>query len=510
MRAEAIMRNSAWGLFQQFIICILGLFARRVMIDTIGVEGVGLNGLLTNVVAVLSLAEMGVSGAIVFHMYKPLANGDTETITRLMNFYRTVYRIIAFAILVIGLLLMPFMKYIVRDVSYSDGYVRLIYLLFLLQTVTTYFFAYKRSLLSADQKQYVITIFDLIFKIITIIGGIIILKITEELSYYLVFLIIAAALNNIMIARKVDELYPHVKNSKLKLRKEHRLSIFKDVKNIFIGRVSATITNSTDNILISALVGTIVTGLYSNYTIILSTLNNIMNQFSYAMTGSIGNLIATETSEHIEDVLKKLVFIMFFMAAFCCVCLSCLIDPFITLVLGDGLLLERYVVYVCIGVFYFATVRIPVWNMVQASGLFKTDKFIAIAGSTMNLVVSFILGKIIGIAGILIGTICTYVIQYNLKVILFYKKILKKSCKKLLLITYTYFALAAAECLFMGFITNKISIGNPYFKFIVSGFLAVLFVLSLNSIIFFKKPEFVYFKDKMLSAVRQKLNKKQA
>lgn len=505
MRAEAIIRNSMWGIFQQFIICILGLFSRRVMIDTIGIEGVGLNGLLTNVVAVLSLAEMGVSAAIVFHMYKPLANGDNDTITRLMNFYRTVYRIIAFTILVVGLLLMPFMKYIVHDVSYSDEYVLLIYFLFLMQTVTSYFFAYKRTLLSADQKQYIISIFDLIFKIITIIGGIIILKITKELSYYLVFLIFASVVNNIMIAGKVDKLYPHVKNSKPMLGKEHRKSIFKDVKNIFIGKMSATITNSTDNILISALVGTIVTGLYSNYTIILNTLTSVMNQFSYAMTGSIGNLIATETGEHIEDVLKKLVFIMFFLAAFCCICLTCLIDPFITLAFGKNLLLQRYVVYICIAVFYFATVKIPVWNMVQASGLFKTDKFIAIAGSTINLVASFILGKIIGIAGILIGTICTYVIQYNLKIILFYKNILKKNFFGILFSTYFYFALTAAECLFMGFLTNRLSIQNPYVKFIVSGICAVSFAFGVNSVIFWKKPEFVYFREKMLSIIRKKL-----
>ena len=170
-----------------------------------------------------------------------------------------------------------------------------------------------------------------------------------------------------------------------------------------------------------------------------------------------------------------------------------------------NLLLQRYVVYICIAVFYFATVKIPVWNMVQASGLFKTDKFIAIAGSTINLVVSFILGKIIGIAGILIGTICTYVIQYNLKIILFYKNILKKNFFGILFSTYFYFALTAAECLFMGFLTNRLSIQNPYVKFIVSGICAVSFAFGVNSVIFWKKPEFVYFREKMLSIIRKKL-----
>ena len=504
MRAEATMKNSAWGLFQQFIICILSLFSRRVMIEAIGLEGVGLNGLMTNVVAVLSIADMGISAAIVFHMYKPLANGDTETMTRLMNFYRTVYRLIALTITVVGLCLMPFMKYIVHDVSYTDGYVRLIYCLFLLQTSTSYLFSYKRSIISADQKQYIISIFDLIFKIVTVILGIVILKLTSELAYYLIFLILAAAVNNILISKKADSLYPYIKNTKPALPEEERKSIFKDVKNIFNGRISATITNSTDNILIQWFVGTIAVGLYSNYTIILNTLTSIMNQFSYSMTGSIGNLLATETGEYIEEVLEKLVFIMFFMASFCCICLCCLIDPFISLAFGPGLLLQRYVVYTAVAVFYFATVKIPVWNMVQASGLFKTDKFISIAGSTINLIVSFILGNLIGIAGILIGTVCTYVIQYNLKVILLYKKFLKRNFSKVLILTYSYFLLTAAECLAMSFLTKSLPIPNPYVKFIISAFLAALAGVGVNALIFGKKKEFVYFRDKFFSILKKR------
>ena len=507
MRAEATMKNSAWGLFQQLVICILSLFSRRVMIDAIGVEGVGLNGLLTNVVAVLSLADMGISASIVFHMYKPLATGDREKLAKLMNFYRSVYRIIAAVILGLGLCLMPFMRFIVKDVSYSNGYVCLIYFLFLAQTVTTYLFAYKRSILSADQKQYVISMFDLVFKIVTIIGGVVILKLTRELAYYLLFLIVSAVLNNLVIARKVDGMYPYVKNKSVMLEKEHRRSIFKDVKNIFIGRISGTITNSTDNILISALVGTIVTGLYSNYTIILNTLSSMMNQISYAMTGSIGNLIATESEDHIEKVLEKLCFIMFFMAAFCCVCLSCLVDPFITLAFGEGLLLERYVVYISIFVFYFATVKIPVWNMMQASGLFKADKYISIAGSTINLIVSFILGKLIGIGGILIGTICTYVVQYSLKVIVFYKTKLHKNCAKILLVSVFYLVFTAAECVGINLLLN-ISVGafieNPYVLFVLKGVCALIVGLGLNSLVFMRRPEFVYFRDKILTMLKIK------
>ncbi len=507
MRAEATVRNSMWGLFQQFVVCVLSLFSRHVMLDTIGIDGVGLNGLLTNVVTVLALAEMGIGSVIVFHMYKPLADNDTEQVVKLLNFIRLIYRIIAAVIFVMGLCLIPFLKYIVRGVTYSDSYIIGIYLLFLLQTVTTYLFAYKRSMLLVDQKQYLIAIYDLVFRIVTILGGIIILLLTRNFALYLVFLIVTALVNNIALAHKIDKMYPYVKNSKSKLQKDLRKSIFKDMRSMVVVKIAGTITNSTDNILISALVGTGVTGLYTNYTIILNTLNSIMKQFSYAMSGSVGNMVATETADYVEDVLKKLIFGIFFLSAFCCVCLSCLIDPFITLAFGDNLLLERYVVYISIAVFYFMSTEISVWNMISASGLFKPDKYVSITGTVINLIVSFVLGKKIGIGGILLGTICTYVIQYILRLFIIYKKVLHRSCINTLMLTCFYFIFTAFECLVAALAISRIPIANPYIKFIVMGILAAISVLAVNSMVFCKTDEYIYLKNKITTIVKSKIRR---
>ena len=508
MRAEATVRNSMWGLFQEFIICILSLFSRRVMIDTIGVEGVGLNGLLTNVVAVLSLAEMGIGSVIVFHMYKPIADDDKEQVLRLLNFYKIIYRIIAATVLVIGLCLMPFLKYIVHDVSYSNAYVRWIYFLFIMQTVTSYLFAYKRSMLTVNQKQYIAIIYSLVCRVVTIIGGIAILIFTKDFAIYLIFLIVSVLITNIALAHRVNKMYPYVKNGKLALQKEERRSIFSDIKNMFVVKIAGTITQSTDNILISALVGTIVTGLYTNYTIILNALSSVMKQFSFAMSGSIGNLVATETADSIESVFKKLVFGMFFMAAFCCACLVCLIDPFITLAFGNNLLLDRYVVYICIGVFYFMTTEIPVWNMVSAAGLFKPDKYISIAGTIINLIVSFVLGKMIGIGGILLGTICTYVIQYYCRTVIFFKKALHRSYYKIVATTCFYIIFTVAECFLVNFAASKITIANPYIDFILTGFITAVGILGLNTLLFRKTEEYKYFKAKITTILLNKIKKR--
>ena len=482
------MKNSIWGILSQIVVCVLSLFSRRVMIDTIGVEGVGLNAFLTSIITMLSLAELGIGTAIVYHMYMPLANGDTVQIKRLMNFYKTAYRAIAAAILVLGLILLPFMPKMAGDTSYSKGYISLIFVLFLLQTTSSYFFTYKRSLLSADQKQYVITLFDLGYKIFTVVLGIAVLKLTRELAYYLILLIISTVGENVFLSKKVDTMYPYILEKSEKLPKKECIEIARDVKNIFIAKLSAVVTTSTDSILINVMVGTVQTGLYSNYNIILSTLSSAVNQFASSMRGSIGNLVASETKEHIERVLSRLLFIMFLIGSFCACCLTGLIDPFIALAFGKNLTLGRLTVYVCIFNLYMTAVEIPVWSMVTASGLFKADKYISLLGTAVNLLVSYFLGKSLGMAGILIGTSCTFVIKFTLKIILFYNKFLKLSCiKNLLFACVTFF-----ECFAVTLLTGRISLSNPYAEFAVFAVISAVVPIASGIVLFFKTEEFKY------------------
>lgn len=492
MRAKATIKNSLWGFIQQVVICILSLVSRRVMLDSIGIDGVGLNGLLVNVLALLSLAEMGVGSVIIYHMYAPLAQGDKKEICRLMHFYKGIYRFIAAVITAIGLLMIPFLPYIVKGVHYSQGYITAVFLLFLAQTVSSYFFSYKRSLLSADQKQYVITIIDLIFRVLTVIGGIVVLILTRELIYYLIFLIVVGILNNLAVSFRVNQLYPYIRNATDALSPERRKSIFRNVRDLFIGKLSWTITSSTDNILISALVGTIQVGMYSNYTIIINTLTNVMNQLSAAMSGSIGNLLATESKEYIDTVLHRLLFAMFFISAFCSACLICLINPFVALMFGENLVLGLDIVSVCVLNFFLMTMRIPVWNMLSASGLFQKDKYISIIGSTINLVVSFVLGMRIGMLGILIGTTSTYLIQYILKIILFYKSFLAKSCKRVFFWLGAYLVLALGESAAAFWLCGFISTGQVYVDFMLKGIVAAILPLCLNVALFCRTEPFRY------------------
>lgn len=494
MRAAATIKNSIWGLIQQLIICVLSLVSRKVMLMSIGIQGVGLNGLLTNVITLLSLTEMGVGSAIIYHMYKPIADDNKEQICKLMNFYKQAYLFIAGAITVVGLVIVPFLQLIVKNVDFSQGYVTVVFLLFLAQTVATYLFAYNRSLLTAYQKQYVLTIIILIFKVISILGGIGILLLTKSLIWYLVFLIIVEFITNFVITAKVNKMYPFIKKSKGTIPKEEKKEIFKNVKDLFIGKLSAAVTNSTDNILISALVDTIAVGLYSNYTIVINTLNRVIEQIGVGLSGSLGNLVVSESKQYIETVLQRMVFTMFLIASFCSCCLAALINPFVSLMFGKEYLLGTVVVAIIILNFYFMTTRVPVWRMLTVSGLFSRDKYISITGTVINLIVSFVVGYHYGIIGILAGTTCTLVIQYILKINLFYKRFLNMSPKKLYINTAIYLVFAIAQCAVLYFVCNAFALSNPYIDFLLKAVMTIIFAVVTLIAAFHKTEHFNYVK----------------
>ena len=491
MRVEASIKNLKWGMIYQFIFCVLNFITRKIMVDSIGVEYVGLNSLFNGVLSVLGLAEMGVGSAIIYHLYKPVAEDNKDEIIRLMNFYKTTYRFIALAITVLGVLVLPFMHYIAKGVTVDMNYVRFAYCLYLIQTVTSYFFAYKRSLLLANQKAYITTIADLVFKVITLIGSMLILYFTKSFVLYVTFGIVCGISNNLFVSLKVDKMYPYI-NGKLELGKEKRKSIFVNVKDIFVGQLSGRITNTTDSILISAMVGTVFNGLYGNYSMVINALFQVISQISGGISGSVGNLIATSDKKHIEEVLRRLTFIMFMIGCAISVPLMCIFNQFITLWLGEEYLLDLPTVGICVLNLFLIAVRLPLWNVLNVSGLFSKDKYISITGSAVNLVVSVIFGYKYGIIGILAGTSCTHIIQYILKVRLFYNKFLNMSDVIFYIKSLLYITMFIGECILGLCICSYINFSNIYIEFFCGIMISGVIGLVPNIVIFIKTEEFSY------------------
>ena len=275
MRTEKSIRNIVYGEVNVILTVLLSMVTRTALVRILGLSAVSLNGLFTEVIAVLSLAELGVGSAITYNLYKPLAGQDEQKLTQLMWFYKSAYRLIAGFILAAGLCFLPFVSCLIRNAEYDMGYLRLVYVIFLLKTVSSYFFSYKRTLLDADQKMYLISAANTLFRFITVASNLAVLMLTHNFIAYLLSDVGVTLANNVAIAHIADRQYPFLKKRD-RLPTEEKKKIFANMKHIFIGTLSGKITNSTDNILISVLVGTLQVGLYSNYSLIISNVRKIL------------------------------------------------------------------------------------------------------------------------------------------------------------------------------------------------------------------------------------------
>lgn len=498
-RSAKSAKNLMYGVAAQGVSVAFTFILRIVLVRKAGILSVSLNGLFTEVIAMLSLAELGVGSAIVYSLYKPLAERDEKKIAKLMNMYKTTYRNIALAIFGMGLCLLPFIQHIVTKVDVSDDYIRLVFFLFLIQTASSYLFSYKSSLLNADQNVYIVSGITTAVKIIGEIGNIILLFMFRNYISYLIVEILITVATNIIISVQVDKRYPFI-NSDAKLLNVEKKMIFKDVKNIFIGSLSGKITNSTDNILISVLVGTYEVGIYTGYSTLASGLRKIIDQIDSATAGSIGNLVAEGDYKNCDYVLRKLTFINYFFGSLFACLLYCLSSTLVRIMYGTeyaydtNTLLGNLVIFAFCVNFFLSVLKNPLWRFMQVSGLFSRDKNISIAGSVSNLLISIVFGIKFGTFGILLGTVATLVIQIVLKIHLLYRAKFGMSSVKFYLRYIVYGAVGLFGMLLSKFISAEVVTGNLYIDFVCKLGISAFVPLCINYILFCRTGEYAYMK----------------
>ena len=309
----------------------------HLFIRILGAEYLGINGLFTNIVTMLSLVELGIGPAIIFSLYKPLAENDIKKVQALMQLYKKAYTIIGFIVAVLGICITPFLHYFIKELPDISN-ITLIYVLFVINSAISYFFAYKRNLIIADQRRYVDMLYRYSFFSILNIMQIVFLYITGSYIIFLILQIISTLLENIVVARRADKMYPLLKQRKHeKLDLETVQEIKKNTGAMVLHKIGDIALNATDNIVISAKVGIIWVGLYSNYLLIITALNIMIGQFFTSITASIGNFGITEGKEKVILIFQKVLFANFWMYGLSGICLYYLFNPFIDLWLGENL-----------------------------------------------------------------------------------------------------------------------------------------------------------------------------
>lgn len=505
-RTANTAKNATFGLLSQILNIIFSFISRTVFIYILGAEYLGVNGLFTNILTLLSFAELGIGNAIIYGMYKPIAINDKEKIKSLMALYAKAYKFIGLVVFIIGLLLLPFMDYIIKDSPNIKENINLVYILFLLNTSLSYFFVYKKTIITADQKNYVILFYEQIFKFIQTTAQIVFLLVTREYIIFLIIQIIATLLNNIYMSLKADKMYPFLLEKEVKiLDKDDRNSIFSNVKALFLYKLGSVILNGTDNIIISAIIGITAVGLNSNYVLIISAMTAITGQIMNAFTASVGNLNAVGTQESKERVFNKIFFLSAWMCGFCSVGLFLFLNKFITLWVGVPYIFSDLVVFTIVLHFYIHSVHFTAYTYRVTMGLFVQGRWAPLTAAIINIVLSLWLGKAFGLAGIFFATSISRLLTTGIvDPILVYRNGLEKSPLRYYVRYFSFAGLFIGLYFLMKLVVSFISIAG------LSGFIIEVVVVSLlfNTImatIFWKYRDFVEIRKAVLSIISSKM-----
>lgn len=489
-RTEKAVRNMTLNAIGQILALTANFVVRTVFLKTLSDDYFGVSGLFSNILLILSLAELGIGNAIIYSMYYPLAKNNIKKVASLMRFYRIVYMMIGMVVALLGCFLVPFLPVIVGNKEIED--LTLIYFLYLLNTVVSYFFTYKRSLLIAEQKSYICMLYQNSFLTIQYLIQSIFLWFTHSFIIFLLIQLLTTFLINLSISYRVDVLYPNYARFKEAepLDFESKKKIVENIKAIFLQRIGDVVVTNTDNILISMFVGIRTVGYYSNYILIVTAVMLVINEFFNGCTASIGNLNVDADRNRVYEVYRMLLFVEFWICGFVMTGLFYVLNPFIECWVGINYTLERSsVLMICI-VFYFNQMRRINIIMKEAMGIFKEDRIRPILHAAANLIFSIVLGKKLGLHGILIGTILSMLLtSFWMEPYILYRYGFHKPVQEYFLQFVLNGALLTGIVIITGKIVPYISIGG--FGEVVLRFFVCCFVPNIIYLLcFYRRTEF--------------------
>ena len=397
------VKNIAVGITYQVFTIVSNFVLRTVFVRILGPDYLGLSSLFTNIISVMSISEMGIGSAIIYSMYKPLATKDYPMVAKLINYYRLLYRNIAFFIGVAGILVLPFLRFII-NLDTDIQYLYIYYFFYVIEAVSSYLFIYKSSILTAAQENYILLQGQLTFSIIKFVLQILSLLVLQSFFLYLVIQVTCNILFNVWGNNVSGKRYPFI-NERLYLEQGAKKEIWNNIKSMFSYKLGGIILNNTDMILISVLVDTRTVGLFSNYKMPISAISTMLSSVFTGIQASIGdlNVFSTEKEKkRLFDIIDIFVFVIY---SFFTVCFCNILPVFVEIWLGKDYLIDNINLYIYAITFYFTGILYPIWEFRETVGLFKQTKYIMYIAGGINLLLSIVWGNKYGLQGILLATV---------------------------------------------------------------------------------------------------------
>ena len=474
-RKKNSAKNLAVSLCSYVLYTVISFALRAVFIKTLGEIYLGISGLFSNVLTLLSFAELGVEQAVAFHLYKPLAQNNKEKVASLMLLYRTAYRIIGTFVIVAGLVVIPFFGFIIKEKPDISENLIVIYLFYLLNTGLSYFFSYKQTLISAAQKSYIISGYGIVFKFLSVIFQAAVLLAFKSFYGYLAVQLVMMITQNIMLAVKANRMFPEINGKNIKkLDSEERKEIFSGIRDLLVYKIGIMLMNGTDNIIITRIISLSAVGFADNYRMIITAISAVVDQIPKAVTASVGNLNATSDKERKYSVYKLMVFICGWIYGFCASGVFIFGSSFVELMFGEKWVLEPITVFALASTFYVSSLHSPTSTYRVTSGAFVHGKYVALISAVMNVVLSVILGKYIGLSGVFFATTITRISSYGaVDTYVVYKYVFKRNPLEYVAMCLYYFSCASVSTLGGWFAIRYVGLSG------ISGFVVKLVIYSI-------------------------------
>lgn len=491
-RTENSVRNVKIIFLIYILNIVLQFVGRTFFLCFLSVDYLGINGLFTNILSMLNMAELGVGSAMVYALYKPCAEGNILLIKQIMKLYKKVYACIGIFVGIVGVALTPFLPMFINDMPTNLGNIYIYYLLYVLNTAVSYFFTYKRSLIICFQNQYISTITSFLKNVFICLFQIIFLWLTRNYYIYLIIQVIFTITENVVISKIADKEYPYLKEKAELPPQDVKDKIKKNIMAMSFHKIGGVVVNGTDNLIITKIVSLTATGLYSNYAIVITAITSLVTQIFSALTASVGNLLVVEDKKNAYIVFKRMYFINFLIYMFTGVGLILLFNDFICLWLGEKYILSIGVVLCIVVSFVSNGMRRTVLVFKDAAGLFWNDRYKPVFEVLCNLILSIPLTIYLGIAGTFMGTIFTNIfVSGIIEAYVLFKNGFNISVKKYFFQQLKYYCIFASGLCVAGFLCRYIMC-NYLLNIILKGIVILLVLIIEIFICFWRTDEFKY------------------
>lgn len=410
-RTANATRNIIWGILNKCVMLIIPFIIRTIIIKTLGADYLGLSSLFTSILQVLNLTEMGFSSAVVFCLYKPIAENNKETISALITFYKRIYRIIGFVILGVGIMLCPFLPYLIEGSWPADINIYILYIIYLLNTAVSYLlFSYKSVLLLAYQRNDIEVKITTGTYLVQYAAQIISLYLVRNFYVYAIIFLVFTIIGNLLRAYITDKRFPQYVHPTGRLTSAQKKDIKKRVAGAFIQKICATTRNSLDSIVLSMFLGLTTITIYGNYYYILTAVHGMLTVIVTGITAGVGDSIAQEDVYKNHQDMKKFSFVYAWLSGWCTICMLCLYQPFMKLWVGEELMFPLSAPILFCIYFYSLTVGDIRSTYVTGAGLWWEGRWRSLAETATNIILNLVLGYFWGVNGIIVATIISIVL----------------------------------------------------------------------------------------------------